>query len=56
MAARVAERDADWSKFGKGSVQPWENGPDDARDYRIGIAAARSIAAAIRALLPETEK
>lgn len=48
-AARIAERDVDWTRFGKGEVhEPWENGPDDARDYRAGIIAGRSIAAAIR--------
>lgn len=46
--AKVAERDADWSKFGKRDVFQWEDGPDGARDYRLGIAAGRSIAAAIR--------
>jgi len=46
--AKVAERDADWSKFGKGGVYQWEDGPDGHRDYRLGIAAGRSIAAAIR--------
>lgn len=48
-AAKIAERDVDWTRFGKGEVhEPWENGPDDARDYRVGIVAGRSIAAAIR--------
>ncbi|MFD1944691.1 hypothetical protein [Paradevosia shaoguanensis] len=46
--AKVAERDADWSKFGERDVSQWEDGPDGARDYRLGIAAGRSIAAAIR--------
>lgn len=46
--ARIAERDADWPRFGKTSVEAWENGPDDARDYRIGIVSGRAIAAAIR--------
>jgi hypothetical protein len=48
-AAQVAERDVDWSRFGKGEIhEAWEGGPDAARDYRIGIVAGRAIAAAIR--------
>lgn len=46
--AEVAERDADWSKFGKKEIDQWEGGPDGARDYRLGIAAGRAIASAIR--------
>lgn len=47
-AAEIASLDADWSRFGKREVhEPWEGGPDDARDYRIGIVAGRAIAAAI---------
>lgn len=47
-AAEIARLDVDWSRFGKQEVhEPWENGPDDARDYRVGIVAARSIATAI---------
>lgn len=49
-AARIAELDADWSRFGKGDIEPWGNGPDGVRDYRLGIVTGRSIAAAIRAL------
>lgn len=49
-AARLAERDVDWSSFGKRGLQPWEGGVDDVRDYRLGIVAGRAIAAAIRAL------
>lgn len=46
--AEIASRDADWSRFGKKEVhEPWEGGPDGARDYRIGIVAGRAIAAAI---------
>jgi len=48
--AKVAERDADWSAFGKAGFEPWENGPDSVRDYRIGISSGRAIAASIRAL------
>lgn len=49
-AAEVAERDADWSAFGRGNIEQWQGGPDGARDYRLGIAAGRAIAAAIRKL------
>ncbi|MQB09577.1 hypothetical protein DXT96_06870 [Agrobacterium sp. ICMP 6402] len=52
-AAKVSERDVDWSAFGKRDIQPWENGDDSVRDYRLGIAAGRAIAAAIRALQSE---
>ncbi|MCD4660431.1 hypothetical protein [Agrobacterium sp.] len=52
-AAQVAERDVDWSAFGKKDVQPWENGNDSIRDYRLGIATGRAIAASIRALQSE---
>ena len=46
--ARVAENDVDWSRFGKRDLEPWETGMDGIRDYRLGIVAARAIAAAIR--------
>ena len=46
--AKVAERDADWSRFGKKEIGQWEGGPDGARDYRLSIAAGRAIASAIR--------
>lgn len=50
-AARVAERDVDWTGFAARRIdEQWEMGPDGARDYRVGIAAGRAIAAAIRAL------
>jgi hypothetical protein len=49
-AAKVAERDVDWSLFGKRDIPQWDGGPDGIRDYRIGIAAGRAIAAEIRAL------
>ena len=52
-AAAVAERDVDWSAFGKRDIQPWENGNDSVRDYRLGIATGRAIAASIRALQSE---
>lgn len=51
-AAQIAERDCDWSAFGKSSLPEWDGGPDGVRDYRIGIATGRAIAAAIRALPP----
>lgn len=55
-AAEIASRDADWSRFGKREVhEPWEGGPDDARDYRIGIVAGRAIAAAILSEAGESE-
>lgn len=48
-AAKIAERDVDWSRFGKGEIhEAWEGGADAARDYRLGIVSGRSIAAAIR--------
>lgn len=46
--AKVAERDVDWAAFGKRDIEQWDGGPDAVRDYRIGIAAGRAIAAAIR--------
>lgn len=46
--ALVAERDTDWTAFGNQNVQPWENGFDSIRDYRLGISTGRTIAAAIR--------
>jgi hypothetical protein len=46
--AGIAERDVDWTRFGKTHLPQWENGADDIRDYRLGIAAGRAIAAAIR--------
>ena len=50
-AAKVAERDADWTRFGKQEVvQQFEGGYDSIREYRLGIIAGRAIAAAIRAL------
>ncbi len=52
-AAQIAERDVDWSAFGKRDIQPWENGNDSVRDYRLGIATGRAIAASIRALQSE---
>lgn len=52
-AAQVAERDVDWAAFGKRDIQPWENGNDSVRDYRLGIATGRAIAASIRALQSE---
>ncbi|NSZ57823.1 hypothetical protein FY145_07235 [Agrobacterium tumefaciens] len=52
-SAQVAERDVDWSAFGKRDIQPWENGNDSVRDYRLGIATGRAIAASIRALQSE---
>lgn len=51
-AAQIAELDCDWSAFGKSSLPEWDGGPDGVRDYRIGIATGRAIAAAIRALPP----
>ena len=49
-AAQIAERDVDWTCFGKRDIEnwPWEGGRDGVRDYRLGLIAARSIAAAIR--------
>ena len=47
-AAKVAERDVDWSAFGKRDVGQWDGGPDSLRDYRLGIVSGRAIAAAIR--------
>lgn len=52
-AALIAERDTDWSRFGKKDVGQWEGGPDGARDYRIGIASGRAIAAAVRSAIEE---
>ncbi len=52
---QLAERDVDWSRFGKAGVGQWDGGPDDVRDYRIGIATGRTIAAAIRALNPSEQ-
>ena len=52
-SAQVAERDVDWSAFGKRDIQPWKNGNDSVRDYRLGIATGRAIAASIRALQSE---
>lgn len=49
-AAQVAERDVDWSAFGKAAIEPWEKGQDSLRDYRLGIVVGRAIAAAIRSL------
>jgi hypothetical protein len=49
-AARAAERDCDWTAFGKAGIEEWDGGPDGVRDYRLGIRAGRAIAAAIRAL------
>lgn len=49
-AAQVAERDVDWSAFGKAAIEPWEKGQDSLRDYRLGIVSGRAIAAAIRSL------
>lgn len=46
--ASLAERDVDWSAFGKNAIEQWDGGPDAVRDYRIGIATGRTIAAAIR--------
>lgn len=50
LRAKVAERDCDWLAFGKAGIEQWDGGPDAIRDYRLGIRAGRSIAAAIRAL------
>lgn len=49
-AAQVAERDVDWSAFGKAAIEPWEKGQDSLRDYRLGIVSGRAIAAAIRSI------
>ena len=49
-AARAAERDCDWTAFGKAGIEEWDGGPDSVRDYRLGIRVGRAIAAAIRAL------
>ncbi|WP_374290134.1 hypothetical protein [Paenirhodobacter enshiensis] len=49
-AAQIAERDCDWSAFGKAGIPEWDGGPDGIRDYRLGIRVGRAIAAAIRAL------
>lgn len=46
--AKVAERDVHWTRFGQADLDPWEGGADGYRDYRLGIIAGRSIAAAIR--------
>lgn len=54
-AAVVAEGDADWSAFGKTNIEPWDTGPDAIRDYRLGIATGRAIAARIRSLIPKEE-
>ena len=55
-AAEVAALDADWTRFGKPATEPFENGPDEIREYRLGITTGRSIAAAIRAHADEIEK
>ena len=52
-AARAAERDCDWTAFGKAGIEEWDGGPDGVRDYRLGIRAGRAIAAAIRAMKGE---
>ena len=49
--AEVAGRDVDWVRFGTSAIEQWDGGPDAVRDYRLGIAAGRAIAAAIRALI-----
>lgn len=49
-AAQIAERDCDWSAFGKSGIPEWDGGPDGIRDYRLGIRVGRAIAAAIRSL------
>lgn len=49
-AAKVAERDVDWTVFGKRDLEQWEGGPDSHRDYRLGVRVGRAIAAAIRAI------
>ena len=49
--AEVAGRDVDWVRFGTGAIEQWDGGPDAVRDYRLGIAAGRAIAVAIRALI-----
>ena len=53
QCAEVAGRDVDWVRFGTGAIEQWDGGPDAVRDYRLGIAAGRAIAAAIRALAAE---
>ncbi len=49
-AAKVAERDVDWTTFSKRGLEQWDSGPDAGRDYRLGIRIGTVIAAAIRAL------
>ena len=51
QCAEVAGRDVDWVRFGTGAIEQWDGGPDAVRDYRLGIAAGRAIAVAIRALI-----
>jgi len=46
--AVIAESDVDWSNFGKANIEQWDGGKDEVRDYRLGIATGRTIAAAIR--------
>lgn len=50
--AETAALDVDWTSFGKREIEQWDGGPDAVRDYRLGIAAGRSISTAIRALIP----
>ena len=50
--AETAALDVDWAAFGKRDIEQWDGGPDAVRDYRLGIAAGRSISTAIRALIP----
>jgi len=52
LCAETAALDVDWASFGKREIEQWDGGPDAVRDYRLGIAAGRSIATAIRALIP----
>lgn len=49
-AAQIAERDVDWTNFGKQNIEQWDGGPDEIRDYRLGINTGRVIASTIRAL------
>ncbi len=47
-AASLAERDVDWTKFGKPLTHPFEGGSDSVREYRLGIVTGQVIAMAIR--------
>ncbi len=55
-AAQIAERDVDWSAFGKKEIGPRKDGDDSLRDYRLGILVGRVISSHVRRALQSDER